>query len=81
MIRHGENGLLADFYDVDRLANQALEVLKDPEQYRHLGQAGADMIRERYSLEVCLQRMLKLYEDTLNATRRPNDDVFASLGS
>ncbi len=81
MICHGQNGLLADFYDVDGLANQALEVLKDPDQYRHLGQAGADMIRERYSLEVCLERMLKLYEDTLNATHRPNDDVFSSIGS
>ena len=67
MIRHGENGLLAGFYDVDRLAELALEVLVDPEAHRHMGQAGAEMIREHYSLEGCLEKMLKLYEDTLNA--------------
>ena len=67
MIKHGENGLMAGFYDVDRLSELALEVLEDPEQHRHLGRAGAAMIREHYSLELCLEKMLKLYEDTLNS--------------
>ena len=62
MIRHGENGLLADFFDVDGFTEQALEVLEDPEKFRHLGQAGEAMIEQDYSLEVCLPRMLDLYE-------------------
>ena len=67
MLHHGENGLTADFFDVDALTEQALTVLEDPNKYRHLGEAGAQMIRERYSLDVCLPKMLELYEKTLSA--------------
>jgi glycosyltransferase involved in cell wall biosynthesis len=62
MIRHGENGLLAGFFDVDSFTEQSLEVLEDPERFRHLGEAGASMIEADYSLDVCLPRMLDLYE-------------------
>jgi len=65
MIRHEENGLLAGFYDVDRFAELALAVLTDPEAYRPLGQAGAEMIRRDYSLDVTLPQMLTLYERVL----------------
>src|SRR5262249_11884173 len=57
MIRHEENGLLADFFDVDGLTRQALRVLEDPEQFRPLGRAGTAMIDERYSVEVVLPRL------------------------
>jgi glycosyltransferase involved in cell wall biosynthesis len=69
MIRHGETGLLAGFSDVDGLARAALQVLADPGAYRHLGAAGAALIREQYSLDVCLPQMLLLYEDALAARR------------
>ena len=65
MIKHRENGLLADFFDVDGLTELALEVLEDPEKYRHLGEAGAKMIEESYSLKKMLPKMLGLYERTL----------------
>ncbi len=65
MIRHGENGLLAGFYDVDRLTELALQVLDDPAAHRPLGEAAMQMIHERYTLEKCLPQMLELYEDTL----------------
>lgn len=67
MIKHGENGLMADFFDVDGLTEIALEVLKDPEKYRHLGQAGMKMIQEKYSLDVCLPKMLDLYQRAIAA--------------
>lgn len=66
MIRHEENGLLADFSDIEGLADQAERVLDDPAAFRHLGEAGSRMIRERYSLDVCLPQMLELYEDVMN---------------
>ena len=69
MIRDGVNGLLADFFDIEGLASQAAKVLDAPEEFKHLGQAGVEMIRERYSLEVCLPRMLALYEDAFHAAR------------
>lgn len=62
MIEHERNGLLADFYDMDRFVELALAVLRDPQSYQTLGVAGAAMIRERYSVEVCLPQMLALYQ-------------------
>ena len=67
MIRHGENGLLAGFFDVDRFSELALEVLADPEAFRHLGRAGAEMIERDYSLDVSLPRMLDLYERAVSS--------------
>lgn len=62
MIRPGETGLLVDFFDVDSMVRQALEVLDDPAAYRPLGQAGQQLIRQRYSLDRCLPQMLELYD-------------------
>jgi glycosyltransferase involved in cell wall biosynthesis len=67
MIEHGKNGLLADFFDVEGLARAASQVLDAPGDYRHLGAAGVELVRSRYSLEVCLPQMLRLYEDALAA--------------
>jgi glycosyltransferase involved in cell wall biosynthesis len=71
MIRHGKNGLLVDFFDVEGFARLASEVLDHPRDFQPLGQAGVEMIRDGYSLEVCLPQMLRLYEDTL--TSRPRN--------
>ena len=70
MIRDGQNGLLAEFFDVEGFAERASRVLDAPHDFQHLGQAGVAMIRERYSLDVCLPRMLALYEDAFHTGRR-----------
>jgi glycosyltransferase involved in cell wall biosynthesis len=70
MIEPGKNGLLADFFDVEGLAREASRVLDAPGDYKPLGRAGVEMIRERYSLEVCLPRMLELYQEALAAGPR-----------
>jgi glycosyltransferase involved in cell wall biosynthesis len=62
MIRDGENGLLADFFDADALAAKALTALRDPAGSRALGRAAETTIIERYSLEAVLPKMLALYE-------------------
>ncbi len=71
MVRHGQNGLLADFFDVEGFAALAGQVLDDPAAYRPLGQAGVEMIRDRYSLDVCLPRMLDLYEEACHSRGGP----------
>ena len=68
VVRHQENGLLADFYDVEGLARQAVEVLRQPEKFRALGQEGAALVRSRYSLDYCLPRLADFYSRT---ARRP----------
>jgi glycosyltransferase involved in cell wall biosynthesis len=70
VIAHGGNGLLADFFDVEGLAEVANRVLEAPAEYRHLGAAGVEMIQDRYSLEVCLPQMWRLYEEA-RAAHRP----------
>jgi glycosyltransferase involved in cell wall biosynthesis len=69
MIEHDRNALLTDFFNVEAMADTAGKVLDAPGDYRHLGERGVEMIRERYSLDVCLPRMLHLYEDALAAYR------------
>jgi glycosyltransferase involved in cell wall biosynthesis len=65
MIEHGKNGLLVDFFDVEGMATLASQVLDAPDEFRQLGRAGVEMIRNRYSLDVCLPQMLALYEESL----------------
>lgn len=38
-------------------------MLDAPSEFKHLGKARTDMIRERYSLEACLPKILELYEE------------------
>ncbi len=71
MIRDGENGLLADFFDVEEFASKAIAVLKEPDAHRHLGDAAEKMIAERYSMEAVLPRMVSLYERTVNRATPP----------
>lgn len=66
IIRDGQNGLMTDFFDVEKMADNAEKVLNAPRDFKPLGKAGIDLIRERYSLEVCLPRMLALYEDVVS---------------
>ena len=69
MVEHGKNGLLVDFFDAENIADVANQILDRPGGFKPLGQAGVEMIRERYSLDVCLPRMLALYEDAVHARR------------
>jgi glycosyltransferase involved in cell wall biosynthesis len=55
-------GLLADFYDVDGLAERALRVLRDPGQYRHLGQAARQRVLERYESRVCHEQLVQFFQ-------------------
>lgn len=69
MIAQGRNGLLVDFFDVDGFAETAQRVLDAPAEYRALGAAGVEMVRSRYSLDVCLPQMVELYQQARAAYR------------
>ena len=64
-ITSGRNGFLEGFHDVDKLAERALEVLADPERYRPLGQAGANLVRQRYDLRKTLPKLVNLFQRVL----------------
>jgi len=62
VIQHEQNGLLADFYDLDGLAHLAMQVLDDPEKHRPLGQASIRLVDEKYSLAKTATQMMELFE-------------------
>ena len=66
MIGDGENGLLADFFDVEGMADKAVRVLKDPAAHRPLGRAAEEKIKLMYSVEAVVPQMLKMYESVVN---------------
>jgi glycosyltransferase involved in cell wall biosynthesis len=61
VIQHNRNGLLADFFNVEGLARQALEVLKEPGAWAPLRAAAAETIQQNYSLEKILPRMEQFF--------------------
>lgn len=67
MIREGETGRLVDFFDIDRMVDIAEEMLDHPERLEPLRATAAAMIRDQYSLDVCLPRMLDLYRRVLES--------------
>ena len=69
MITHGENGLLTDFFDAEAMADAAAEVLDNPSGFAHLGRNGTAMIREKYSVDVCLPRILELYREAIETSK------------
>ena len=66
-VEDGKNGLVCDFFDADRFAARALEVLADPSAFRPLGDAARRTIEERASLDVCLPRLTALFERVAGA--------------
>jgi glycosyltransferase involved in cell wall biosynthesis len=62
ILRHGENGLLCDFFDVPGFTQIALEVLKKPrEARRQYGRAARETIETAYGIEVTLPEMESFY--------------------
>ena len=63
VIRHGENGLLVDFFNSDALATTVAEVLIDPTAHRPLGTAARQTVIDRFDLQtVCLPQLLQLVD-------------------
>ena len=62
LVTAGENGLLADFFDIDEFVRLAEQVLDCPDDYRCLGANGRELIRRKYGLDDCATRLRDLYE-------------------
>jgi glycosyltransferase involved in cell wall biosynthesis len=75
-ITHARNGLLCDFFDAEGIAEQAVRVLKDPAEYRVLGDAARIKIEEEYSLDMCLPKIKAMFERVV-AKGRPGPSVRA----
>ena len=62
VIRHGENGLLVDFFSPSDLAVAVAELLQKRERAVALGEAARRTVERRYDLDVCVQRQLALMD-------------------
>jgi glycosyltransferase involved in cell wall biosynthesis len=63
VLTDGSNGLLADFFDIEGLAEKAVAVLRDPPAYRELGARSTALINDRYALDVTLPKLIAWLED------------------
>ncbi len=62
-LKHGENGLLVDFFDVEGWAATIARALADPAAFAPLRKAARRAVLERYDLRsICLPRQLRLIE-------------------
>ena len=72
VIEHGRNGLLAAYHDVEHFVQLATEVLEQPSAYRErLGTAGVETVRELYSMQKMMPRMLELYQQAVTGVTLP----------
>lgn len=80
-IRHGDNGLLVDFFDSQALADCLSAVLADPAAFAPLRQRARSSVVEGFDLRrVCLPRQLALVDQLLRG-RDPRDLSPSSSGS
>jgi glycosyltransferase involved in cell wall biosynthesis len=68
VIDHEVHGLLADFYDIDGLATNALRILREPQAFAHLGKAARARMLERYDQQHCIAELVEFFE---NVRARP----------
>jgi len=61
LVVHGETGLLVQPGDVEALAAALAQLLADPEQARHMGEAGRERVQREFGAAAMAQRILELY--------------------
>lgn len=67
VIRHGENGLLVDFFDSKALAETVIEALEHPDRMREIRKNARQTVVEEYDLRrVCLPRQIEMIEHCLD---------------
>lgn len=67
VVRHGENGLLFDFFDPKGIAAAVTEALRNKERYRDMRRTARQTIVENYDLtSVTLPRQLALLEQMIS---------------
>jgi colanic acid/amylovoran biosynthesis glycosyltransferase len=67
VITCGKNGLLADVYDYEKLAEHIMYLLNHPEQAKAMGKAARERILEAFTLEKQTDTFERIYQQLLTA--------------
>ena len=62
VIRHGQNGVLVDFFSPSDLAAAVVEMLNAPERAAAFGVAARETVERTYDLKTCVSRQLALMD-------------------
>jgi glycosyltransferase involved in cell wall biosynthesis len=68
MIRHGENGLLADWFSPESIAGEVCRGLDNPGEMQKLRQRARETVLERYDLAKVLPKQLALIDGLTSAS-------------
>jgi glycosyltransferase involved in cell wall biosynthesis len=68
LIREGETGYLVPAGDAEMMAARLIDLLRDPNRSRMMGDAGKRIVEEQFSCEAQLSRTEDLYERLLRQT-------------
>lgn len=71
VIKHGENGLLADFFSPKDIADRVCEVLDHPTRMAELRVKARETVLEKYSLAKLLPQHLELIKQVANGKMPP----------
>jgi glycosyltransferase involved in cell wall biosynthesis len=67
VIRHGENGVLVDFFNADEIAAAMIHALEKPADYREMRLQARRTVQSRYDLNtICLPQHLALVDAVTN---------------
>lgn len=71
VIRHGENGLLVDFFSAADIAGAVIAALEQPEEFRSIRAQARQTIVDGYDLHrICLPAQLRLLEEVRRRSSR-----------
>lgn len=74
VLRHGDNGLLIDFFSPERIAESVQAVLEHPDRMQRLRERARQTVLDRYDLKaICLPRQLEIIDALLQHKRPPLD--------
>jgi glycosyltransferase involved in cell wall biosynthesis len=62
VIRHGQNGLLVDFFSPTDLATAVTELLQDRQRAKAFGVEARRTVESTYDLDVCVDRQVALMD-------------------
>ena len=68
IVEDGRTGYLVDRANPDQLATRISELLQDPKKRRNFGQAGRELVVERFDWRKIAKRYVEIYESVQNET-------------